>query len=228
MKKLLLITFSILLLSGIAFAAQPKNFWFKDIKTEDTWYFQAVSDLFYNGKILQGYPDGTFGPDKSVNRAELAVMLKRFRDYLIHPEGKEHWKTYSNKTASFSVAYPPKWTVQPSENNTAFTFLAPSEDTDELFWGISLSKKNDKPLSQYIGDLNMLENPRITEEKLTINNLSATKMKLTLAEDPNFYEERVFIEKDDTIYQLGYRISGYSNQKNPDFEHFYSSFVALP
>jgi hypothetical protein len=30
--------------------------------------------------LLKGYPDGSFGPDKPVTRAELAVILDRMED----------------------------------------------------------------------------------------------------------------------------------------------------
>ncbi|GAW91867.1 N-acetylmuramoyl-L-alanine amidase [Calderihabitans maritimus] len=44
----------------------------------------AEKDILYLTKlgILQGYPDGTFRPEQTVTRAELAVVIKRVIDYL--------------------------------------------------------------------------------------------------------------------------------------------------
>ena len=42
-----------------------------------SWYNNAVSTLA-NGNVLKGYPDGTFLPDGSITRAELAAIAARF------------------------------------------------------------------------------------------------------------------------------------------------------
>lgn len=36
---------------------------------------------FYNAGILAGYPDGTFGPDKNIQRSEVAAILSRMMDH---------------------------------------------------------------------------------------------------------------------------------------------------
>lgn len=46
---------------------------FSDVN-EDHKYFTAVESL-YNLEIVNGYPDGSFGPDKAVNRAEALKMI---------------------------------------------------------------------------------------------------------------------------------------------------------
>ena len=40
------------------------------------WYAEAVNELAARG-ILNGYPDGTFKPEQTATRAEVAVMLYR-------------------------------------------------------------------------------------------------------------------------------------------------------
>lgn len=45
------------------------------------WYADAVKWAAHNG-IIKGYTDGTFRPAETVNRAEVAVMLKRLVDML--------------------------------------------------------------------------------------------------------------------------------------------------
>jgi hypothetical protein len=49
---------------------------FSDIKSSD-WYAQAVAYLTEQD-VIQGYPDGTFGPGKTITRAEFAAMASRF------------------------------------------------------------------------------------------------------------------------------------------------------
>lgn len=46
---------------------------FKDVKTSD-WFYGAVGTAVSNGYV-KGYPDNTFKPQKSITRAEAAVML---------------------------------------------------------------------------------------------------------------------------------------------------------
>ena len=76
-KTLTLIVVGALLGSSITFAATQV---FSDVP-EDAWYTEAVNSLSEKG-IIQGYPDGTFGPNNNVNRAELAVMLDRLIEYM--------------------------------------------------------------------------------------------------------------------------------------------------
>lgn len=44
---------------------------------EDDWYYNAVCALTYGG-IMEGYPNGNFGPNDEITRAELATVLCRF------------------------------------------------------------------------------------------------------------------------------------------------------
>lgn len=68
MKKILLIIAGFLLLSSPAIAGS-----FPDV-AEDHENFDAVEYLDSNG-IINGYDDGTFGPDNLVNRAEAAKII---------------------------------------------------------------------------------------------------------------------------------------------------------
>ena len=49
---------------------------FPDVQIGD-WFYDAVSAMSKMG-IVQGYQDGTFGPDNSITRAELATIAARF------------------------------------------------------------------------------------------------------------------------------------------------------
>ena len=49
---------------------------FSDVSADD-WYNESVSTMA-NGKYITGYPDGTFGGNKNITRAEFVAMLVRF------------------------------------------------------------------------------------------------------------------------------------------------------
>jgi len=76
-KTLTLILVGALLGSTVAFAASK---FFSDVPS-NAWYSDAVASLSEKG-IINGYPDGTFGPTNNVNRAELAVIIDRLIEYM--------------------------------------------------------------------------------------------------------------------------------------------------
>lgn len=49
---------------------------FSDVSADD-WYNESVSTM-ENGKYITGYPDGTFGGNKNITRAEFVAILVRF------------------------------------------------------------------------------------------------------------------------------------------------------
>lgn len=63
---------------NIVGAARPKYKEEPEMKDDITghWAEQEIRSAIERG-LLRGYPDGTFGPDKPVTRAELAVILDR-------------------------------------------------------------------------------------------------------------------------------------------------------
>lgn len=67
---------------------------FSDVKN-DAWYAVYVGFCAEKG-IITGYPDGSFKPDESINRAEFAVMLTRFLGLKetgskAFPDTENHW-----------------------------------------------------------------------------------------------------------------------------------------
>ena len=48
---------------------------FSDV-SDGTWYTEAVNWAAANG-VVNGYPDGTFRPDRAVTRQETAAILAR-------------------------------------------------------------------------------------------------------------------------------------------------------
>ncbi len=69
---------SIVLAEEAVVAADKQNN-FSDVDTNAV-YLQAVKTLNLMG-VINGYPDGTFGPDKNVTRAEFTAMLMRTLNY---------------------------------------------------------------------------------------------------------------------------------------------------
>ena len=49
---------------------------YSDVK-EGTWYNNAISTMT-KGAVINGYPDGTFKPNKAITRAEFATIAVRF------------------------------------------------------------------------------------------------------------------------------------------------------
>lgn len=67
---------------------------FSDVK-DDAWYAVYIGYCVEKG-IITGYPDGSFKPDESINRAEFAVMLTRFLGLKetgskAFPDTENHW-----------------------------------------------------------------------------------------------------------------------------------------
>lgn len=86
MKKFSLILIIISAVIGTtAFAASTV---FTDDTTFATWFSSSAIKMKSLG-IMNGYADGTFGPSKPVTRAELAVMLDRFKTNVVDKTQKE-------------------------------------------------------------------------------------------------------------------------------------------
>jgi len=82
MKKLLSIFLVLTMFLTLApmniFAADVEKTIFSDMKNSD-YYAEAATKLVESG-ILTGYPDGTFGAEKTITRAEMATIVCRMID----------------------------------------------------------------------------------------------------------------------------------------------------
>ena len=66
---------------------------FSDV-ADGQWYTRAIATLA-NAKIVSGYPDGSFRPNDSITRAEMATIIARFAnlsaDGKTFSDIKDHW-----------------------------------------------------------------------------------------------------------------------------------------
>ena len=96
---------------------------FTDVAS-NAWYTEAVLVLA-SKHIIQGYPDGTFGPDKPITRAEFITMVSRFNDLTggenpFSDIASEHWAyryIISSAMKRLVEGYP-DGTVRPEKNIT--------------------------------------------------------------------------------------------------------------
>jgi uncharacterized repeat protein (TIGR02543 family) len=103
----------------------PRANAFSDVPdlSANIWYTQPVNYLA-SKDILKGYPDGTFGPNRPITRAEFAVVASRF-DKLdetvtnAFPDVEHHWaKPFINSAYAkgWVNGYPEDGTFRPQRN----------------------------------------------------------------------------------------------------------------
>lgn len=69
-------------LSVTAFAASIPGLPFTDETDFADWFKESVQVMSDTG-VIRGFPDGSFKPSEKVDRAQLAVMLNRFRTEIL-------------------------------------------------------------------------------------------------------------------------------------------------
>ncbi|MCX5975277.1 MAG: S-layer homology domain-containing protein, partial [Coprothermobacterota bacterium] len=79
------------------------------------WAFPYINAVVFSG-VMNGYPDGTFGPERSITRAELATVMVRARGLFslivappTFPDIAGHWaagNVEAAQRASFITGYP--------------------------------------------------------------------------------------------------------------------------
>lgn len=82
-KPLLTFLGGFLVALAIPVAAQTVRTTFPDVRL-NTYFSDAVGRMVNVG-VIQGYDDGRFGPDDSVTRAQVAVMLDRYDQIVVDP-----------------------------------------------------------------------------------------------------------------------------------------------
>ncbi|MDR3121360.1 MAG: S-layer homology domain-containing protein, partial [Clostridiales bacterium] len=103
---------------------RPQDITFPDVNSTE-WYNQAVTYMAAKA-FVQGYPDGTFGPDSLITRAEIAAMISRFApiDLSVANGFKDlpnnHWAVdyVRNAVAKGWIMGDPGGTFRPEDNLT--------------------------------------------------------------------------------------------------------------
>jgi hypothetical protein len=84
---------------GWVLAGKPGAF--KDVASKD-FYFESVSTAYAKG-IVDGNEDGTFAPNRSISRAEIAAMIMRTFNLSVKAEGKS--KTFTDTNGSWAADF---------------------------------------------------------------------------------------------------------------------------
>lgn len=94
MKKYLLLIPLVVLVSAVTTFAAVSSF--TDEGEFGDWFKDEVRNMKNYG-VVTGYPDGSFQPGNNVTRAELAVMLDRFRTNVVEVRINQNNTTTLNK-----------------------------------------------------------------------------------------------------------------------------------
>ena len=115
------------------FAADADKTAFSDMKETD-YYAQAATAL-EQLDILAGYPDGTFGAEKSITRAEMAAIVCRMIDIQTVVDGKYYFyiHNYSGE-GSFGTSAAQVEVYKGDE--IIATYNAPLNQGSGLYWNV--------------------------------------------------------------------------------------------
>lgn len=223
MKKILLIFVTVLLSSSVAFAASELIGLtdFLDVEL-GSWYEKAVAEL-QQKKIIQGYEDGTFKPEKEVNRAELSQIISRSLSFIKHPTGIEPWKRYINKEFSFAVDYPPDWEAVEIAPH-AIGFRPPGMPKNSVQWAVIVRDETPTLLEELIAEMGKgyPDTRAETRQDIIFNGKIATHAIVTTTEKPKWRYEQIFIPHFNKLY-----IVTNGAIENSDFELFWRSLKFL-
>lgn len=153
-KTLLLIVIGAILGSTVGFAGSKL---FPDVD-ENAWYADAVASLSEKG-IIQGYPDGTFGPNKNVNRAELAVILDRLLEYIETGEVSSNEDTSDDDASDDDLAND---FYAPIDESKVCGITVKSEKLLDLYYKLETTIIN---ANQYIKEASTLMEPSVYQEE---------------------------------------------------------------
>jgi len=124
MKKAILVLLTLLICIPTTLALSGR---FGDVPT-NKWYKPAVDKLAKMG-IIEGYSDGTYQPEKCVNRAEMATVVDRLLDYL----DSDKFYTQDDNNSENSLYLGEKFKVKLSDpGDGGYVFNEPSFNQDVI------------------------------------------------------------------------------------------------
>lgn len=116
------VAYAIFVALNLTDAPLDKSVSFRDLEMVDKAYLPAVKTLAREG-LLNGYPDGSFGPEKEITRAEIATVLERALNY--QPTEKEENEILKANNYFFVVS---RVSTVMNENNELITKVEGYQD----------------------------------------------------------------------------------------------------
>lgn len=143
------------------------------------------------------------------------------------------WETYSNASAGFSIKYPKGWRKVETKNWVGF---GPQEIGEDVAWGVSFFNKSEKTAVQIKDEAGkQFPDRKQTEETISFDGLSATKVITTTNQFADWYSVTIIIDSGNMLYAInnGAQTDKALNEmiakrtgksSNISFENFYTSF----
>ncbi|MGF7184788.1 hypothetical protein GGQ84_000873 [Desulfitispora alkaliphila] len=185
---------------------------FPDVKA-DAWYTGYIN-LAVNYEIIEGYPDGTFGPSNDVTYAEALAMIVRVLGYEEATRGT--WPTnYLAKAAELGITNGQSFTHnQPAPRGAVFSFVDEALDVNLMeqtgFGSERRFEIVNKTLLTHKLDLTKVEE-RVTAIARTNDSLDDNEIRLGTGENAETYE---LIIDADVEYLYGVEVIAYANDDN--------------
>lgn len=147
-----------------------------------------------------------------------------------------NWETYLNASAGFSIKYPTGWRKVEAKNWAGF---GPQEIGEDVVWGVSFYNKSEKTVAQIKDEQGkQFSDRKQTEETISFNGLSATKIITTTNQFADWYSVTIIIDSGNMLYAIG---NGAQTDKalnemiakrtgkssSISFEDFYSAFKII-
>lgn len=182
-----------------------------------------------NDSEKSGSPQSYDSPTAIVNSPTPGISVQP----TTAPDKTVSWDTYSNTSAGFSIKHPKGWHKVETENWVGF---GPKEMGEDILMGVSSYNKSEKSISQIKDEVGkQFSDRKQTDEAITFNGLTATKVVTATNQYPDWYSVTIIIDSEDMLYAIGNGAQtdkALNNMllkrtgKNYDmsFEDFYTSF----
>lgn len=116
------------------------------------------------------------------------------------PDPTANWETYTNTAAGFSIKHPTGWRKSEASNWVGF---GPQEIGEDVLLGVSFYDKSEKTTSQIKDDIGkQFPGRKQSEETITINNLTATKIVTTTNEIADWYSVILIIDSGNSLFAI--------------------------
>lgn len=188
---------------------------------------------YQNSQLQQEYNQALVTPSPTPSVTENMASLPSTTATQPAPQTTSNWEIYSNNAQGYSIQHPTGWRKIEAPDWTGF---GPVEIGEDVLWGVSHSKAADMNLSQIKSGVGEQFPDRTqTEEVITVDGLTATKIVTTTPQLPDWYSVTIVITNETEVYAMsnGALTDAALNDiitkrtgRNSDlsFEDFYSTF----